>query len=348
MKRFLVSVLFLLSLPLLSAGQATGVKGMVIRSDDSFLIPLQERDSVLIGDQLRYGLHLKDVPQGTVLYPADYSRGFMPGDSVMIVSPWMADTVKVHGSRKGPKSHDIDMSFVITSFEEGHYDLPPLAILRQTAPDRIDTLLFKGQELDVFTIPVDTTTYEIHDIKGQVRYPVTLAEVLPYLLAFWGLAVLAILAWALLSSRRKKTVGESSYKDPPYIVALRKLERFRGDRYWAPDKQKTMYSGITDALREYIDSRYGIDAPEMTTAELFESLKDTDIQGDLLKDMRGLFETADLVKFAKSYATQEENAAAVPLAVRFVTSTYQAPSVGPATGGGNGTEPAGQEEGGTE
>ena len=161
-------------------------------------------------------------------------------------------------------------------------------------------------------------------------------------------AVLAILAWALLSSRRKKTVGESSYKDPPYIVALRKLERFRGDRYWAPDKQKTMYSGITDALREYIDSRYGIDAPEMTTAELFESLKDTDIPGDLLKDMRGLFETADLVKFAKSYATQEENAAAVPLAVRFVTSTYQAPSAGPATGGGNGTEPAGQEEGGTE
>ena len=31
----------------------------------------------------------------------------------------------------------------------------------------------------------------------------------------------------------------------------------------------------------------------------------------------------DMVKFAKAFASDEENAAAVPLAVRFVTSTYQ-------------------------
>ena len=173
---------------------------------------------------------------------------------------------------------------------------------------------------------MDTTTYVIHDIKGQINYPLTLAEILPYILAFWGVAVAVILIWALISSRRRKEEGKTVYKDPPYIVALRKLERYRGEKYWAHDKQKTMYSGITDALREYIDSRYGIDAPEMTTAELFAGLRETDMPADLYAEMKALFETADLVKFAKAYASDEENAAAVPSAVRFVTSTYQAPS----------------------
>ena len=318
----LLSVFAAVLLPLSLFGQ-TDYKGMIIRSEDSFLEQLQPRDSILIGDQLRYGFHLKDVPQGTGFMPADYSKGFMPGDSVQIVRPWVADTVKVHGKKKGPRSHDIDFSIIITSFEEGKYDLMPLSILRQSSPDRVDTLVFKSQPLEVFTIPVDTTTYVIHDIKGQVKYPVTLAEILPYVAVVWLVAFAAILLWALLSSRKKKQEEGPAYKDPAYIVALRKLESYRGSKFWAHDKQKMFYSGITDALREYIDDRYGIDAPEMTTAELFDSLKHADVPTDLYLEMKQLFETADLVKFAKAFASDEENAAAVPSAVRFVTATYQ-------------------------
>ncbi|MBR4756390.1 MAG: hypothetical protein IK076_05560 [Bacteroidales bacterium] len=307
-------------------------------SGESFLEPLQKRDSVLIGDQFRYGFHLKDVPSGTLLEPADFSQGFMKGDSVEIVRPWVADTVKVHGRKSAPESHDIDFSLVITSFEEGKYLLPPLSVVRQEHEGAPDTLVFEPKPLEVFTIPVDTTTYVIHDIKGQIRYPLTLSEILPYIAAAWLAAVLAILVWALLASRRKKGSEESTYKDPPYIVALRKLEGYRSQKFWAHDRQKVFYSGITDALREYIDARYCIDAPEMTTAELFESLRKTDVPADLFMEMKDLFETADLVKFAKAFATDEENAAAVPSAVRFVTATYQS-SV---------PEPVDENDGGTE
>ena len=325
MKRSVISLALVSFCAFASFGQVPDgtVKGMLIQSGDSFLEQLQERDSVLIGDQLRYGFHLKDVSQGTGFMPEDFSKGFMKGDSVEVVGSWRADTVKVHGPKKGPRSYDIDFSIVITSFEEGSYELRPLSILRQVSVDRIDTLVFNPQRLDVFTIPIDTTTYQIHDIKGQVKYPLTMAEILPYVAVVWGVAFITILIWALLGSRRKKEEERTTYKDPPYIVALRKLEGFRGKEYWAHDKQKVFYSGITDTIREYMDARYGIDAPEMTTAELFDSLKHTDVPADLFVEMKQLFETADLVKFAKAFATDEENAAAVPLAVRFVTSTYQ-------------------------
>ena len=78
-------------------------------------------------------------------------------------------------------------------------------------------------------------------------------------------------------------------------------------------------------MKEYIDRRFEIDAPEMTTGELFDALKDrTELTPELYEKMKGLFETADFVKFAKYVADDAQNAEALPLCVRFVTSTYQA------------------------
>ena len=106
-------------------------------------------------------------------------------------------------------------------------------------------------------------------------------------------------------------------------MALRGLDKFRGNRYWAPDKQKFFYSGVTDVLREYISSRFGVGAMEMTTAEIFDGLKDKDIEPALRDEALELFRTSDLVKFAKMTVSDEENMKAVPAAVRFVTATWK-------------------------
>ena len=99
---------------------------------------------------------------------------------------------------------------------------------------------------------------------------------------------------------------------------------FRSNAMWVPEKQKVFYTGVTDALREYISRRFGIGAMEMTTAELFEAAKTIeDFPSDMLAELKELFETADFVKFAKYVASDEDNASAVPKAVRFVTQTYQ-------------------------
>ena len=62
----------------------------------------------------------------------------------------------------------------------------------------------------------------------------------------------------------------------------------------------------------------------MTTAEIFDALKDAEaLAPDLYADVKDLFELSDFVKFAKHTATDQENARAIPTAVRFVTTTYQ-------------------------
>ena len=299
----------------------------IVPSGDATLQQLQKRDSILIADQIRYGVTIEDVKAGEKIALPDFSAA--SNDTLTILGGWQLDTLvngKAVRSRNAKaaarllrKPFALKASIVLVPFEEGHYALPDVPVIRES-----DTLVFKGLEMDVKTMPVDTATFEIHDIKGQILYPVTFKELLPWIGGgLLAAALIALAVWLIVRATKRKAEALKP-KDPAYIVALRELDKYRSDKYWAPDKQKAFYSGITDALKFYMDERFGVDAPEMTTAELFDALKsDKDITPEMYSSLKELFERADFVKFAKHIASEQENAAALPLAVRFVTTTYQ-------------------------
>lgn len=289
-----------------------------VQAGKAFLEQLQKRDSILIADQLEYGFTLEGVEDGTALALPDWSE--LSNDTLTLVRNWKTDTLRFD---KKARKRDIRASVVLAPFEEGEYLLPPIYALRGVPGSDPDTLVFEPLTMKVTTIQIDTATYIPHDIKGQITYPVTFAELLPWVLGTIGLAALVLLAIYLIRRYSKHGLEEKS-KDPPYVVALRGLDRYRGDKFWAPDKQKTFYSGVTDTLKEYMDAEFGVDAPEMTTAELFAALKGReDITPEMFERLKGLFETADFVKFAKMTVPPEENAGVLPTAVKFVTETYQ-------------------------
>ena len=292
-----------------------------VPAGQAYLKQLQPRDSILIADQVEYGFQLDSLAEGTAIALPEF--GGAGNDTLTLVRNWQLDTtatlrVRQPGGKGHAQLYNVRGSIVLAPFEEGTYHLPSIPVLRGT-----DTLLFEGLDMEVKTMPVDTATFQIHDIKGQMRYPLTFRETLPWIGGVLLLAALtALLVWWL--RRRRSDAAATAHKDPAYIVALRELDKWRGDKFWAPDKQKAYYSGITDALKTYIEDRFGVDAPEMTTAELFDALKGAeDLPADLREELRGVFECADFVKFAKHVASDEDNARALPTAVRFVTSTYQ-------------------------
>ena len=297
-------------------------KGELVYQKGAFLKQLQERDSILIADQLLYGFDLNGVEEGTMFAFPQLQDTLMEG--VEIVRGWHLDTLNLKKGKNGtPNVYDLRGGIVITSFDQGQYALPPLSMQRMTKDGVVDTLIFDSQLLDVKTMPVDTATFQLHDIKGQIKYPITFKEALPWVGAVLGiLGVIALIVWLVIRYSKKRG-AEAEKKEPAHIVAFRKLDKYKGNKMWAPEKQKAFYSGVTDALREYIDARYDIGAMEMTTAEIMKELKKTDISEELQIGLKELFERADYVKFAKYIASDEENAAALPLAVRFVASTYQ-------------------------
>lgn len=290
-------------------------EGRRIPAGEAFLEPVTPRDSILIADQVRYGLQLKDVPEGTPMQlPALQPEKDSP---LMILGGWQVDSVRVSKRKERPARYDIQASLTLAAFMGGVYELPPLAVVLDG-----DTLVYRPQKLEVTEPVIDMETFEPHDIKPQVKFPYTLLELFPWIYG-GALALMALAALILWLVTRSKAAEEQRETEPAHIRALRRLDKFRGDQYWQPDKQKAFYSGVTDALREYIVSRFGVSALEMTTAEIFDGLKGSDIPADLYQEMKELFERADFVKFAKYTASDEDNAKVLPGAVRFVTTTYQ-------------------------
>ena len=306
-----------LIIPALLLTTLLGAQGIRKEAGNTFLEPLQKRDSVLIADQFRYGIVLENVPEGTPLALPEMKP---EKDSPLeILGEWQLDSTRISKKKEVPARYNIKASILLTAFDGGIYELPDIPVLMDG-----DTLVFHGPEepLEVKELPIDMETFQAHDIKPQVKFPYTFKEIFPWVLAALGFVGLVLILYRLIQNRRKR-IQEKEKAEPAHIKALRKLDKYRGDKYWKPENQKTFYSGVTDALREYIVSRYGVGAMEMTTAEIFDGLKGSDIPEDLYAQMKDLFERADFVKFAKFTATDEENATVLPRAVHFVTTTYQ-------------------------
>ena len=274
------------------------------------------RDTILIGDQIEWIIPLEMAP-GEKYFLEDIADPPAPG--VEIIKPLEIDTLK---SARGRLA--IEGKVILTSFDSGSYYLPPLIAMIERKSGAVDTLYMEGPTLEVTTVPIDTATYVVKDLKGQIKYPLKFKELLPWigLALLLGLIIWALVRWIKMRRANRTFLGKPIVKDPPHIVALRTLDKIRKAKLWQNDKQKQFYTEVTDALRVYIAGRYGIVAMERPSGEMLSDLKKQDIEAGLYDNIAELFSRADLVKFAKYQASQQENEAAIPDAVRFVNSTY--------------------------
>lgn len=154
--------------------------------------------------------------------------------------------------------------------------------------------------------PQDTTVTvnaELKEIKGIKEMPFTWRDAIPYLLI--GLVILFMLVILYYWWRRKKQKeGEvAAYVPPPrpaHEVAFEKLRVLEDAKYWQQGAVKKYYSELTDIVREYLERRYDVQALESTTDEILEGLKKVDFEENLWEKLKGMLQTADLVKFAKA------------------------------------------------
>ena len=274
------------------------------------------RDSILIGDQVQLILDLQMQEGDGFLIAAPRDP---LADGVETIKGMTFDTLSI---KKGKV--EIQARMTLTSFDSGSYALPPLLAVIQNAQGKSDSLIYKGPELYVNTVPVDTATYIIKDIKGQIGYPVTFKEVLPWILLTLIIAALVYFIIRLVNARRNNMTlfGKPVQKDPAHIVALRDLEKIRKQKLWQNNKSKQFYTAVTDTLRNYISERFSIATLERPSTEMLEELKQQDIEEKTFDTVSQLFARADLVKFAKYEPTAQENEDTIPDAVQFVNSTY--------------------------
>jgi hypothetical protein len=103
---------------------------------------------------------------------------------------------------------------------------------------------------------------------------------------------------------------------------MKEIEKIKADKMVSSENQKEYYTKLTDTLRRYIEERYKFSAMEMTSSEIIERLTQDGDQKSL-DELRELFTTADLVKFAKYSTLINENDKNLVSAIEFINQTKQ-------------------------
>ena len=212
------------------------------------------------------------------------------------------------------------MVYTMTSFDDTLYYIPPMKVKIDGKPYESKSLALK-----VLTIEVDTTNVDqFFGPKDVQDNPFQWSD---WSLSFWlsvlMLVLLAVIYYLYLRLRDNKPIIThiSIVKRLlPHQKALQQIEQIKADKMVSSENSKEYYTKLTDTLRKYIEERYGFSAMEMTSSEIIDHLMATQDES-ALSELRHLFLTADLVKFAKYSTLINENDANLVNAIDFINQT---------------------------
>ena len=212
------------------------------------------------------------------------------------------------------------MVYTMTSFDDTLYYLPPMTVKIDGKPYKSKSLALK-----VLTIEVDTLHAEqFFGPKDVQDNPFQWSDwSLPFWLSVLMLVLLGIAYYLYLRLRDNKPIISHIRivkRLLPHQKAMKEIEQIKADKMVSSENSKEYYTKLTDTLRKYIEERYGFFAMEMTSSEIIERLMASQDQ-KALDELRQLFTTADLVKFAKYSTLINENDANLVNAIDFINQT---------------------------
>jgi len=268
-----------------------------------------DRSVITIGDKIRYTLTVTADPDVEFDLPplGEEVAGFAILDHGVgqerdregrrVASQWyLLDTYTVDTYVIVPAA----VTYRDESGQEHAVTAPPVTV-------RVESLLDKAGETD-----------ELHDVKPPVSVPG------PKTVYYAAAAVVGVLALAGLAvwqiRRRRERKAEPPM--PPWQIAYSQLAQLRSMELPAKGEIELYYVHLSDIVRHYIENRFGLRAPEMTTEEFLAVVA----RGAGLPQRHELLLTTflshcDMVKFARYGPTDTEMLDAFDAAVRFVDET---------------------------
>ena len=211
-------------------------------------------------------------------------------------------------------------NYTLTSFDGKLYYLPPFAVKVNGKEYKSKSLALKVLEIEVDTTNVD----KFFGPKDVQDNPFSWQE---WSVIFWlsliMLAMISITYYLYLRLRDNKPIVAKIRiikRLLPHQKAMKEIEAIKADKMVMSENQKEYYTKLTDTLRKYIEERYGFRAMEMTSSEIIDRLTETQ-DSQALDELRLLFNTADLVKFAKYSILINENDMNLVNAIEFINKT---------------------------
>ncbi len=273
---------------------------------------------IRLGEHARMTVELAIPAKGELIWPSP--NDIFP-DDIELIRTEKPDTLSIDAD-----TIHIQKSYVITSWDDGYYPIPP-AIFRHVADQ--DTTVYESRAvlLQVEDVEVDLEE-DIKEIRPIIGIPLTFWDVFLWIGAGVLLAIVfyIILRWWKRRRNKKAEMPVTRQQEdvPAHIAAISSLETLRRKKLWQDGRVKEHYMELTDIIRLYMSKRFGFAAQEMTTGQILQVIPAWMDDPDNKQMLAEILYKADLVKFAKHQPASDEHEAAIEQALSFVSRTIPA------------------------
>ncbi|HLL03480.1 MAG TPA: hypothetical protein VK539_23045 [Myxococcaceae bacterium] len=215
----------------------------------------------------------------------------------------------------------------MSAFELGSLTLPQL-VFELTAPGVSQSVAVPGMKVDVLpTLPqnAEDEGAGLYDYRAPIEVPIRSWKLVWILL---GLVAACLLGWALVKWLRRPRPETVAVKPlaPLDIRTREALDRLKGENLPAKGHVKDFYFRLSEIIRGYLGERYGFEALECTSSELFDSLRKRNTAGLPEDRLMRFVSESDMVKYAKAEASAESCAASLAFGYELVETTYTPPT----------------------
>jgi hypothetical protein len=163
---------------------------------------------------------------------------------------------------------------------------------------------------------------DIRDIAGPEAAP---RDLRPWYVAGGALAALIALLLGVRWLRRRRRRAElATPPRPAHEIAAEALRALRARHLPEVGEFKEFYSTLSDIVRRYLEDRFRVRAPEMTTEEfLAATARSAALEGSHRALLGTFLGESDLVKFARVVPSLGDSERAFAAAERFVDDTAE-------------------------
>lgn len=285
--------------------------------DGSISLPVQveatvDKTSVFIGDRIKYTIEVTADKEVELQLPEF-------GDNLAEFA------IRDFGSSKGGfwGARTLTQWYLLDIYETGEFSIPGAMVKYRVEGDDE----WKGLNTDEISVEVisvldkNDKEPEIRDIKGPVRYR-------NWSYFFIILSAIPVIILLLLLIRylvnRKKTRVTSTPSFPAHEIAIKALNKLMRENYLKTGQTQQHYFELSNIVRHYLENRFQLKAPEMTTEEFLTILRKSEVldpdQKNLLKDF---LSHSDMVKFAKHIPEDIENDSSYNFAKKLIDQTKE-------------------------
>lgn len=291
--------------------------GLVAQVTVSAQLKTQE---ILIGDQVRLTVRIS-LPSGPVFKSVKIKEALKQVPKVELVEEGSLLTVAQEPQQI------LEQQFVLTSFEAGSYEIPPINIDFEEGGLIKSASTSTALPLKVGSIPVNAERDTLRAIKDINREEIQVSDfIFPALVILVLLALLGFSIYYLLRRKRKQQPAAVLPPPPPppaHETALQKLLELEQSDLLDKGEVNAFQTQLTYILREYLEGRYGIHALESTTDDILASLRNIGVPDEWRVQLRQMLQTADLVKFAKAQPPLSFHVEALYSVKTFVEQTQE-------------------------